>query len=54
MCTLSPGQVTIEFYVERETNFIVFHSKNLTITDRVSNFIINTLEILKLIFHFES
>ncbi|XP_015117204.1 endoplasmic reticulum aminopeptidase 2 [Diachasma alloeum] len=29
------GQVTIEFYVDRETNFIVFHSKNLTITDRM-------------------
>jgi hypothetical protein len=30
------GQVTIEFQVEKETNFIVFHSKNLTITEKVS------------------
>ncbi|XP_023702695.1 endoplasmic reticulum aminopeptidase 1 isoform X2 [Cryptotermes secundus] len=28
------GQVTIEFHVEKETNFIVFHSKNLTITEK--------------------
>ncbi|XP_025602401.2 endoplasmic reticulum aminopeptidase 2-like isoform X3 [Athalia rosae] len=30
------GQVTIEFYVDKETNFIVFHSKNLTINEKVS------------------
>ncbi|XP_034944364.1 endoplasmic reticulum aminopeptidase 2-like isoform X3 [Chelonus insularis] len=29
------GQVTIEFYVDKETNFIVFHSKNLTITEKM-------------------
>ena len=29
------GQVTIEFYVDREINFIVFHSKNLTINEKV-------------------
>ncbi|XP_021919323.1 endoplasmic reticulum aminopeptidase 1-like isoform X2 [Zootermopsis nevadensis] len=28
------GQVTIEFHVEKDTNFIVFHSKNLTITEK--------------------
>ncbi|KAJ9582424.1 hypothetical protein L9F63_003222, partial [Diploptera punctata] len=28
------GQVTIEFHVDKETNFIVFHSKNLTITEK--------------------
>ncbi|PSN33537.1 hypothetical protein C0J52_22449 [Blattella germanica] len=28
------SQVTIEFHVEKETNFIVFHSKNLTITEK--------------------
>lgn len=31
------GQVMIEFRVYKETNFIVFHSKNLTITEKVSN-----------------
>lgn len=30
------GQVAIEFRVDKETNFIVFHSKNLTITEKVS------------------
>ncbi|XP_048505208.1 endoplasmic reticulum aminopeptidase 2-like isoform X2 [Athalia rosae] len=29
------GQVTIEFYVDKETNFIVFHSKNLTINEKM-------------------
>lgn len=29
------GQVTIEFNVKKETNFIVLHSKNLTILDKV-------------------
>ncbi|XP_015585301.1 endoplasmic reticulum aminopeptidase 2 isoform X2 [Cephus cinctus] len=29
------GQVTIEFYVDKETNFIVFHSKNLTISEKM-------------------
>lgn len=29
------GQVTIEFNVKAETNFIVLHSKNLTIIERV-------------------
>ncbi|KAG8233571.1 hypothetical protein J437_LFUL012935 [Ladona fulva] len=28
------GQVTIEFAVDEDTNFIVFHSKNLTINDK--------------------
>ncbi|XP_071451977.1 endoplasmic reticulum aminopeptidase 1-like [Hetaerina americana] len=28
------GQVTIEFAVDEDTNFIVFHAKNLTITDK--------------------
>lgn len=28
------GQVTIEFNVKKETNFIVLHSKNLTILDK--------------------
>lgn len=32
---LCPGQVSIEFHVEKDTNFIVLHSKNLTITDRM-------------------
>lgn len=29
------GQVSIEFHVEKDTQFIVLHSKNLTITDKV-------------------
>ncbi|XP_051160347.1 endoplasmic reticulum aminopeptidase 2-like isoform X1 [Leptopilina boulardi] len=29
------GQVTIEFFVDKETNFIVFHSKNLTINEKM-------------------
>lgn len=29
------GQVTIDFQVDKETNFIVFHSKNLTLTEKV-------------------
>ncbi|XP_020293712.1 endoplasmic reticulum aminopeptidase 1-like isoform X2 [Pseudomyrmex gracilis] len=29
------GRVTIEFYVDVETNFIVFHSKNLTIKEQI-------------------
>ncbi|XP_033306357.1 endoplasmic reticulum aminopeptidase 2-like isoform X2 [Bombus bifarius] len=29
------GQVTIEFYVDKETNYIVFHSKNLTINEKM-------------------
>ncbi|XP_044018769.1 endoplasmic reticulum aminopeptidase 2-like isoform X2 [Aphidius gifuensis] len=29
------GQVTIEFFVDKETDFIVFHSKNLTITEKM-------------------
>ncbi|KAK2584087.1 hypothetical protein KPH14_006530 [Odynerus spinipes] len=29
------GQVTIEFYVDKETNFIVFHSNNLTINEKM-------------------
>ncbi|XP_018905353.1 endoplasmic reticulum aminopeptidase 1 isoform X2 [Bemisia tabaci] len=28
------GQVSIDFQVERDTNFIVFHSKNLTISEK--------------------
>jgi hypothetical protein len=31
-----PGNVEIEFLVDKETNFIVFNSKNLTITGKVS------------------
>lgn len=47
---LLKGQVTIEFYVDRDSNFIVFHSKNLTITEKVSE---NHAEILHLIsFHY--
>lgn len=30
------GQVNIEFQVEKDTNYIVFHSSKLTITDKVS------------------
>jgi hypothetical protein len=30
------GQVKIEFRVDKETNFIVFHSKNLTVIEKVS------------------
>ncbi|XP_017777374.1 PREDICTED: endoplasmic reticulum aminopeptidase 1-like isoform X2 [Nicrophorus vespilloides] len=29
------GQVSIEFHVEKDTHFIVLHSKNLTITDKM-------------------
>ncbi|XP_076160195.1 glutamyl aminopeptidase isoform X5 [Ptiloglossa arizonensis] len=29
------GQVTIEFYVDKETNYIVFHSKNLTMNEKM-------------------
>lgn len=29
------GQVTIEFHVEKETNFIVLHSQDLNITEKV-------------------
>lgn len=32
------GQVTIEFHVEKETNFIVLHSQELNITEKVSRF----------------
>lgn len=31
------GQVTIEFHVEKETNFIVLHSQELNITEKVSH-----------------
>lgn len=31
------GQVSIEIHVEKETHFIVLHSKNLTITEKVNN-----------------
>lgn len=30
------GQVTVEFYVEKETNFIVLHAQDLNITEKVS------------------
>jgi len=30
------GEALIEFRVDKETNFIVFHSKNLTIMEKVS------------------
>lgn len=29
------GQVTIEFHVEKETNFIVLHIQELNITEQV-------------------
>nr|XP_022900776.1 endoplasmic reticulum aminopeptidase 1-like isoform X2 [Onthophagus taurus] len=29
------GQVSIEFHVDKDTNFVVLHSKNLTITDKL-------------------
>lgn len=29
------GQVTIEFYVEKEMSFIVLHAQNLNITEKV-------------------
>lgn len=32
------GQVTIEFHVEKETNFIVLHIQDLNITEKVSLF----------------
>lgn len=31
-----PGQVFIEFYVEKEMSFIVLHAQNLNITEKVS------------------
>lgn len=31
------GQVTIEFHVEKETNFIVLHSQDLNVTEKVSH-----------------
>lgn len=34
---LSSGQVSIEFHVEKDTHFIVLHSKNLSITDKVTS-----------------
>lgn len=30
------GQISIEFYVEKEVNFIVLHAQNLNITEKVS------------------
>lgn len=30
------GQVSIEFYVEKEMNFVVLHAENLNITEKVS------------------
>lgn len=30
-----PGQVTIEFHVEKETNFIVLHTQDLNVTEKV-------------------
>lgn len=45
-CFSSTGQVTIEFYVDKETNFIVFHSKNLTITEKVRNIKISNFVFL--------
>lgn len=40
------GQVTIDFQVEKETNFIVFHSKNLTLTEKhlISNALPTSLD----------
>lgn len=31
------GQVSIEFYVEKEMSFIVLHAQNLNITEKVSH-----------------
>lgn len=33
-----PGQVTVEFHVEKETNFIVLHAQDLNITEKVNHF----------------
>lgn len=30
------GQVTVEFHVEKETNFIVIHAQDLNITEKVT------------------
>lgn len=32
----STGQVTIDLFMEKETNFIVLHIQDLNVTDRVS------------------
>lgn len=36
------GQVTVEFHVEKETSFLVLHSQDLNITERVSENLLHT------------
>lgn len=43
------GQVTIDFHVTQDTYFIVLHSKNLTITEKVSKLFSIKLFLLILI-----
>ncbi|XP_011645641.1 endoplasmic reticulum aminopeptidase 1-like isoform X2 [Pogonomyrmex barbatus] len=43
------GRVTIEFYVDEETKFIVFHSKNLTIKEQIVKDGQEELKIAKLL-----
>ncbi|XP_012221595.1 endoplasmic reticulum aminopeptidase 1-like isoform X2 [Linepithema humile] len=43
------GRVTIEFYVDEETKFIVFHSKNLTIKEQIVKEGYEELKIAKLL-----
>ncbi|KAG5335962.1 AMPE aminopeptidase, partial [Acromyrmex heyeri] len=43
------GRVTIEFYVDEETKFIVFHSKNLTIKEQIVKEGQEELKIAKLL-----
>ncbi|XP_025987257.2 endoplasmic reticulum aminopeptidase 1 isoform X2 [Solenopsis invicta] len=43
------GRVTIEFYVDEETKFIVFHSKNLTIKEQIVRDGQEELKIAKLL-----
>lgn len=35
MIFINLGQVSIEFHVEKEMNFIVLHAQNLNITEKV-------------------
>lgn len=48
------GQVSIEFVVEKDTNFIVLHSKNLTITDKVRLVIFFQHDALLFCFYYSS
>ena len=36
MVGIFAGQVTVEFHVEKETNFIVLHAQDLNITEKVT------------------